>query len=128
MCTAQYAATVCKSPLWDDSTKRQWPDAPYDLKFKLQQPCLIWEHWQTLPDDLKFKLQEYQMDEDKSKGKKNKIPYTWWDWHFMIQDMESGRAESQKFIPVGFGPYSSQHVPNFIKGECYYNLDSGRGF
>ena len=48
----------------------------------------------------------------------------------MIQDMESGRAEKQKFIPVGFRPYSSvsEHVPYFIKGESYYNLDSDRGF
>ena len=105
MCSAQYSATVCKSPLWDDSTGQQWPDVPDELKFKFQEPDLRCEHWRAMPDDLKFKLQEYQLDE--SKGKKNKVPYTWWDWHFMIQDMESGRAEKQKFIPVGFMPYSS---------------------
>jgi hypothetical protein len=129
MCSAQYAATVCKSPLWNDSTGKQWPDVPDDLKFKLQEPDLTWEHWQTMPDDLKFKLQEYQLDENEEK-KKNQVPYTWWDWHFMIQDMESGRTAKEKFIPVGFGPYSSvsQHVPYFIKGESYHNLDSDEDF
>jgi hypothetical protein len=128
MCSAQYSATVCKSPLWDDSTLQQWPDVPDELKFKLQEPDLRCEHWRAMPDDLKFKLQEYQLDE--SKGKKNKVPYTWWDWHFMIQDMESGRAEKQKFIPVGFLPYSSvsHYVPYFIKGESYCNLDSDEDF
>jgi hypothetical protein len=67
---------------------------------------------------------------DESTGKKDKLPYTWWDWHFMIQDIVSGRSEPQKFIPVGFGPYSSisQNVPSFIKGATYYNLDSNEGF
>ena len=48
----------------------------------------------------------------------------------MIQDLESSRAERQKFIPVGFGPYAlnSQYVPSFIKGETYYNLDSNEDF
>jgi hypothetical protein len=107
VCSAQYAATVSKSLLGGD---------------------LTWEEWHAMPDDLKFKLQEYQMDEKTEK--KDKLPYAWWDWHFMIQDMESGRAERQKFIPVGFGPYSSvsQHVPYFIKGESYYNLDSDEDF
>jgi hypothetical protein len=105
--SAQYAATVCKSPLGGD---------------------LTWEQWRLMPDDSKFKLQEFQMDE--KTGKKDKVPYTWWDWHFMIQDLESGRAEPQKFIPVGFVPYSSvsQHVPSFIKGAFYYNMDSDEDF
>src|SRR5262249_22845059 len=48
----------------------------------------------------------------------------------MIRELESGRAERQKFIPVGFSPYSSisQYVPSFIKGETYYNLDSNEDF
>jgi hypothetical protein len=101
VCSAQYAANVCKSPLGGD---------------------LTWEQWRSMPEDWKFKLQKFQMDE--TEGKKDKIPYAWWDWHFMIQDIESGRAERQKFIPVGFGPYSSisQYVPPFIKGATYYNL------
>jgi TIR domain len=107
VCTAQYAANVCKSPLGGD---------------------LTWEQWHAMPDDWRFKLQEYQMDE--TTGKKDKVPYVWWDWHFMIQEMESGRVEPQKFIPAGFGPYSfvSRHVPLFIKGASYYNLDSNEDF
>jgi hypothetical protein len=77
VCSAQYAATVCKSPLWDDSTGERWPDVPDDLKFELQGPDLTWEQWHAMSNDLKFKLQEYQNDE--SKGEKNKVPYTWWD-------------------------------------------------
>jgi hypothetical protein len=128
VCTAQYAANVCKSPLAGDLTWDQWYAVPDDLKFKLQECHLTWEQWHAMPDDLKFKIQKYQMDE--RERKKDKVPYTWWDWHFMIQDMESGCAEKQKFIPVGFGPYSSvsQHVPYFIKGEPYYNLDSNEDF
>jgi hypothetical protein len=69
------------------------PDVPDDLKFELRESDLTWERWRAMPDDLKFKLQEYQLDE--SKGKKNKILYAWWDWHFMIQDMESGAREAE---------------------------------
>ena len=38
--------------------------------------------------------------------------------------------EPLKFIPVGFGPYSSisQHIPFFIKGASYYNLDPNEDF
>ena len=69
VCSAQYAATVCKSPLGGD---------------------LTWEQWHSMSDDQKFELQKFQMDE--KTGKKDKVPYVWWDWHFMIQDIESGRA------------------------------------
>jgi hypothetical protein len=65
VCSAEYAVNVCKSPFGGD---------------------LTWEQWHALSDDLKFRLQEYQMDEQT--GKKDKLPYAWWDWHFMIQDME----------------------------------------
>ena len=107
LCSAQYAANVCKSPLGDD---------------------LTWEQWHSMPDDWKNRLHNFQMDE--RQGKKDKLPYVWWDWHFMIKDLESGRAERQKFILVGFRPYSSisQYVPSFVKGETYYNLDSNEDF
>jgi hypothetical protein len=71
VCSAQYAATVCKSPLWDDSTGERWPDVPDDLKFKLQEPGLTWEHWHAISGDLKFKLQEYQNDGSKGIARNN---------------------------------------------------------
>jgi hypothetical protein len=71
VCSAQYAATVCKSPLWDDSTGERWPDVPDDLKFKLQEPGLTWEHWHAMLGDLKFKLQEYQNDGSKGIARNN---------------------------------------------------------
>jgi len=106
--SAQYAANACKSPLGGDD--------------------LTWELWHSFPDDMKYQLQYYQLDE--KNGKKHKLPYTWWDWHFMIQDMKSGHAEPQKFIPVGFVPYStaSPYIPSFIKGASYYNLSFNDDF
>jgi len=107
VCSGQYAATVCESPLGGE---------------------LTWEQWHSMSDELKYQLQNFQMDENQ--GKKAKVPYVWWDWHFMIKDLESGRVERNKFIPVGFRPHSaiSHDIPSFIKGETYFNLDSNEGF
>src|SRR5262249_52328226 len=77
----------------------------------------------SMPEDMKYELQRFQNDEP---PKKDKLPYTWWDWQFMIQEIESGRAERAKFVPAGFGNYSSasEYVPAFVKGAAYYNLAS----
>jgi hypothetical protein len=57
-----------------------------------------------------------------------RVPFLWWDWHFIVRELESGEAQPQKFIPVGFGPYNSQYIPAFIKGATYCNLDSTKDF
>jgi hypothetical protein len=110
VCTAQYAADVCKSPLGGDLTLEQW---------------------YAMPDEKKFELQKYQLEGKEQKQEdRGKVPYTWWDWHFIMQDMKSGRVGPEKFIPVGFGPYSliSRYVPFFVKGANYYNLDAKEDF
>jgi hypothetical protein len=72
-----------------------------------------WCNWHHLDDNLKVNT---------------RVPFLWWDWHFIARDLESGGAQLQKFIPVGFGPYDSQCIPAFIKGATYYNLDSTKDF
>jgi len=37
-------------------------------------------------------------------------------------------ANLEKFIPVGFGSYSSGNVPAFVRGATYYDLESPSGF
>ena len=48
----------------------------------------------------------------------------WYDVDFMKQDLGTGNAQQNKFIPVGFGPYSQngQFVCGFLKGGTYYDL------
>jgi hypothetical protein len=103
VCSAQYAATVCTSPLGDN---------------------LRWDTWNALPQELKYSLHNFQMDE--STEKKKKIPYTWWDWHYMVEQSKNRPQIVQNYIPVGFGPYASHshYIPSFIKGKSYYNVDS----
>jgi pimeloyl-ACP methyl ester carboxylesterase len=85
---------------------------------------LSWGQWHALQDDEKGRLLELQ------ENGKGSLPYTWWDWHFMIRELESNRAQPRKFIPVGFGHHGAvaPYVPDFVKGANYYDLDSDRDF
>jgi hypothetical protein len=53
-----------------------------------------------------------------------------WDVHFMVEEIESGRAERRKFIPIGFGSYkqNSQYAPPFLAGAHYHDLSSSEEF
>jgi len=54
----------------------------------------------------------------------------WWDVEFMRQDLNSGRVQRRKFIPVGYGPYgiTERYIPAFLQGAHYYDLGSPDGF
>jgi hypothetical protein len=82
---------------------------------------LKWDDWHAMSYEDKIQLQQ-------TSGKK--VPYSWWDLHFMVQELESGLAESQKFIPVGFGSHSSNsaNIPSFVEGANYYDLNSSEDF
>jgi hypothetical protein len=53
-------------------------------------------------------------------------PYVWWDWHAMYKDWKSDKALAPKFVPVGFGHYTSckEFIPGFLRNATYYNLES----
>ena len=53
-----------------------------------------------------------------------KFSGTWYDVHFMKQDLAAGKAAQSKFIPVGYGPYgqNAHLVLPFLKGSTYYDL------
>jgi hypothetical protein len=51
----------------------------------------------------------------------------WYDWHFIKSSLEN-RAPREKFIPVGFGPYDSSCVPEFVRGATYCDLEGAAGF
>ena len=91
----------------------------YDLK-SLPDESLTWAIWHSTSDTEKA---------DRQKRNKS-VPGTWWDFHFIVKRLEEGRASSSQFIPVGNGPYSlvSSHIPEFIKGENYYDLSTNGGF
>lgn len=72
-----------------------------------------WCDWHYLDEKLKFE---------------KRVPFLWWDWHFIAKDLESQTAEPQKFIPVGFGPYNPRHIPGFVRGATYCNIDSPSDF
>jgi hypothetical protein len=57
-----------------------------------------------------------------------RVPFLWYDWHFMKSALESGRAPREKFIPVGFGPYDPNCIPEFVRGATYCNLESTTEF
>lgn len=58
-----------------------------------------------------------------------------WDVTCMKEDLNSGRVELRKFIPIGFGPFeeNSRYAPdsvlgNIYAGPLYYDLDCEGGF
>jgi hypothetical protein len=54
-----------------------------------------------------------------------RVPSLWWDWHYIAKEFD---AKPEKFIPVGFGSYSPEEIPAFVRGSTYCNLDSRRDF
>lgn len=75
-----------------------------------------WYRWNKLPFEQKLKA---------------KPPtYVWWDWHNMLKQWEGETVGAEKFIPVGFGHYSTnrQFIPGFIGNASYCNLDSKDDF
>jgi len=48
----------------------------------------------------------------------------WRDMDYMQTELQSGRAEGRKFIPVGFGSYQNVGplIPAFMQGATYYDL------
>jgi len=54
-----------------------------------------------------------------------RVPSLWWDWHYIAEECD---AKPEKFIPVGFGSYSPEEIPAFVRGATYCNLDSRRDF
>jgi len=56
-----------------------------------------------------------------------RVPFLWYDWHFIKSALESGRTPREKFIPVGFGPYDRNCIPDFVRGATYCNLESTTG-
>ena len=52
--------------------------------------------------------------------------FLWWDWHFMLNELEADASRQDKFIPIGFGPYelNRQNIPDFVQGLTYYNMES----
>jgi len=75
-----------------------------------------WHRWHKLPYEQKLRT---------------KPPaYVWWDWHNMLKEWEGQSANSAKYIPAGFGPYStnSRFIPGFLGNAAYCNLDSKSDF
>jgi len=78
-----------------------------------------WCDWHLLDDKLKFNEQGWPV------YLQEKRPALWWDWHCIAKDSD---ARPEKFIPVGFGPYDSRNVPDFVSGAPCYDLESTDGF
>lgn len=74
-----------------------------------------WFRWHELPYERKLAM---------------KVPYVWWDWHAMLENWESDKQAATKFVPLGFGQYTTnaQHIPGFLRGATYCNLDSKSDF
>jgi hypothetical protein len=66
---------------------------------------------------------DWHMEDDDLKSKD--VRPLWWDWHCIARESE---VKPEKFIPVGFGPYDSRKVPDFVRGATYYDLNSTSGF
>ncbi len=49
------------------------------------------------------------------------------DVNFMIDDINSGRAQQSKFIPIGFASHiaNKYYLPRFLKGAPYYDVTPG---
>lgn len=52
----------------------------------------------------------------------------WRDMDYMRKNLDSGRAEMRKFIPIGFGSYGAVRpvIPDFMKGANYYDLTTNK--
>ncbi len=74
-----------------------------------------WFRWHELPYEQKLAT---------------KVPYVWWDWHAMLENWRLNKELGTKFVPVGFGDYSTcaQYIPGFLRGATYCNLESQSDF
>ena len=54
-----------------------------------------------------------------------RVPALWWDWHAIDREVAH---RPEKFIPIGYGPYHSDMVPEFVRGANYNNLSDPDGF
>jgi hypothetical protein len=75
-----------------------------------------WRRWSTLDEPMRI---EFDRDPEK------RVPGVWWDWIAMVGEISS---RPEKFIPVGYGPYHSDLVPDFVRGANYNDLNESAGF
>jgi hypothetical protein len=67
-----------------------------------------WCDWHRLDDATRYSKQ---------------VPFLWYDWHFIKSALDLNRAPREKFIPVGFGPYNRNLIPDFVRGAEYCDLE-----
>jgi hypothetical protein len=58
------------------------------------------------------------------KDPKRRVPALWWDWLAMASQIAT---RPDKFIPVGYGPYHQDLVPEFVRGAAYNDLNTDGG-
>ena len=73
---------------------------------------MSWSQWQALPDPEKARLDQLLA------GGRGYLPYTWWDWHFMTRELQSGHDRREISPGQGYGPHESVagSIPDLVGG------------
>lgn len=108
-----------------------------------RDPWLVWAERQIAEADavLMFCTAEYAKtdpDRGESPGEwsgwcrldeafriNTRVPALWWDWLAIASNSD---VRPEKYIPIGTGPYHGDHIPAFVRGASYLNLNDSDAF